>query len=94
MIHGMWRNEQLFRGSELEEPIILLNPYLDEEVIAFLFIDPIKASSNYMYQLNIKDTTFFPHRIFIFIGILTTKSYSFPNSISRLVSVIGEHIIF
>ena len=52
MIHGMWRNEQLFRGSELEEPIILLNPYLDDEVIAFLFIEPIKASGNSMYHLN------------------------------------------
>lgn len=48
----MWRNEQLFRGSELEEPIILLNPYLDDEVIAFLFIEPIKASGNSMYHLN------------------------------------------
>jgi len=90
----MWRNEQLFRGSELEEPIILLNPYLDDEVIAFLFIEPIKASGNYIYHLNIKDTTFFPHWIFTYIEILTKKSYSFPNSISRLVSVIDKHIIF
>jgi len=48
----MWRNEQLFRRSELEEPIILLNPYLDDEVIVFLFTDPIKVSGNYMYHLN------------------------------------------
>lgn len=70
----MWCNEQLFRGSELEKPIVLLNPYLDDDVIAFLFIDTIKASGNYMYHLNIKDTTFFPHRMFTYIGILINKS--------------------
>jgi hypothetical protein len=52
MMHGMWRNEQLFRGSELEEPIILLNPDLDDDVIAFMFVDPIKASGNCMYHFN------------------------------------------
>jgi hypothetical protein len=79
--------------------MLLLNPYLDDDdVIAFLFVDPMKASGDLVTvcttSINIKDSTFFPHRIFLYRWILKTASYQFPNSVSRLISMIDKHIVF